>query len=84
MNHLAAEWVKSRGVGGRGDGRPDLADDSVNGVITTIPPSLQYKREVTGEAALTFALSFLFICLPHLPVSLFVVQQSSPGSGLHG
>lgn len=30
MNHLAAEWEKSRVVGGRGDGKPDLADDSVN------------------------------------------------------
>lgn len=43
MNHLAAEWEKSRGVGGREDGRPDLADDSVNGVITSIPLGLQYK-----------------------------------------
>lgn len=54
MNHLAAEWEKSRGVGGREDGRPDLADDSVNGVITTIPLSLQYKQEVTTKAALSF------------------------------
>lgn len=57
MNHSAAEWEKSRGVGGREDGRPDLADDSVNGVITTIPLSPQYKQEVTDEAALTFAVS---------------------------
>lgn len=57
MNHLAVEWERSRGVGGREDGRPDLADDSVNGVITTIPLSLQYKQEVTNQAALTFAVS---------------------------
>lgn len=57
MNHLAVEWERSRGVGGREDGRPDLADDSVNGVITTIPLSLQYKQEVTNKAALTFAVS---------------------------
>lgn len=58
MNHLAAEWEKSRGVGGREDGRPDLADDSVNGVIATIPPSLHYKQEVTNKPALTPALPF--------------------------
>lgn len=58
MNHLAAEWRKSRGVGGREDGRPDLAADSVNGVITTIPLSVQYKQEVTNQAVLTFAVSF--------------------------
>lgn len=64
MNHSAAEWEKSRGVGGREDGRPDLADDSVNGVITTIPLSPHYKREVTDEAALTFAVSYSYS--PHL------------------
>lgn len=64
MNHSAAEWEKSRGVGGREDGRPDLADDSVNGVITTIPLSPHYKREVTDEAALTFAVSSSYS--PHL------------------
>lgn len=65
MNHLAAEWQKSRGVGGREDGRPDLADDSVNGVITTIPLSLQYKQEVTNKAVLRscclFFSSFMFL-----------------------
>lgn len=64
MNHSAAEWEKCRGVGGREDGRPDLADDSVNGVITTIPLSPHYKREVTDEAALTFAVSSSYS--PHL------------------
>lgn len=57
MNYLAAEWEKTRGVGGREYGRPDLADDSVNVVITAFPLSLQYKQEVTKKAALTFAVS---------------------------
>lgn len=60
MNHLSTEWERSKGVGGREDGRPDLADDSVNGVITTIPLSLQYKQEVTNKAALAFAVSSSF------------------------
>lgn len=58
MNHLAAEWRESGGVGGREDGRPDLAADSVNGVITAIPPSVQHKQEVTNGAALALASSF--------------------------
>lgn len=58
MNHLAAEWRESGGVGGREDGRPDLAADSVNGVITAIPPSAQHKQEVTNGAALALASSF--------------------------
>lgn len=57
MNHLADEWEKSRGVGGREDGMPDLVDDSVNEVIKTIPLSLQYKHEITNEAVLTLAVS---------------------------
>lgn len=73
MNHLAAEWEKSRGVGGREDGRPDLADDSVNGVITTIPLSLQHKQEVTDQAALPPPPSPLlcFIYVSHLSVVFF-------------
>lgn len=70
MNHLAAEYMKSRGVGGREDGRPDLVDDSVNGVITAIPWRLQYKQEVTDGAALALAVSSSssFLSLLHLTV----------------
>lgn len=58
MNHLAC-WVGAEQRSGRESrtGGPDPADDSVNGVITTIPPSPQYKQEVTDVAALTFAVS---------------------------
>lgn len=38
------EWEKMGG--------PDLADDSVNGVITSVPLRVQYKREVTHRAKL--------------------------------
>lgn len=31
---------------------PDLADDSVNGVITSVPLSVRYKPEVTHQAKL--------------------------------
>ena len=50
-------------------GRPDLSDESVNGVITIIPLGLHYKQEVTKKAALTFVASSpsssftSFICL---------------------
>lgn len=92
MNHLAAEWEKSRGVGGREDGRPDLADDSVNGVITTIPLSLQYKQEVTNKAALAFAVSISSslhlspssIWQFHVFVCCCFLGQSYTGSGLFG
>lgn len=43
-------------------GGPDLADDSVNGVITSVPLSVQYKREVTHQAK-------LFLSLPSSPAS---------------
>lgn len=56
MKHLAVEWEKSKGVGGKEYGRPDPADDSVNGVITSIPLSLHYKHMLTVETALHFAL----------------------------
>lgn len=75
MNHLAAEWEKSRGVGGREDGRPDLADDSVNGVIATIPPSLHYKQEVTNKPALTSALPFSSSCLHLSPLAHLSVSH---------
>lgn len=51
-------------MGGREDGGPDLADDSVNGVIISGPLSVQYKQEVTHQAKL---LSFF---LPFLPTSV--------------
>lgn len=58
-------------VGGREDGMPDLADDSVNGVFITIPLSVQYIEKLTHQAELTFPDSFLFICLLYLSVSHF-------------
>lgn len=79
MNHLAAEWEKSRGVGGREDGRPDLADGSVNGVITSIPLGLQYKQEITDKAALTFVVSSSFssfICLSVSCLFSFFLRQN--------
>lgn len=79
MNHLAAEWEKSRGVGGREDGRPDLADGSVNGVITSIPLGLQYKQEITDKAALTFVVSSSFssfICLSVSCLFVFFLRQN--------
>lgn len=44
-------------------GGGDLADDSVNGVITSVPLSVQYKREVTHQAK-------LFSSLPSSPTSV--------------
>lgn len=58
MNHLAAEWEKSRGVGGRENGMPDLVDDSVNGVITTIPLS-----QTRGYAHFGGFFFFFFLCI---------------------
>lgn len=73
MKHLAADWTKSRVVGGREDGGPDLADDSVNGVIISGPLSVQYKQEVTHQAKLlsSFLSSPTSVTFTHLPVFVF-------------
>lgn len=54
-------------------GGPDLADDSVNGVITSVPLSVQYKQEVTHQAKLlpSFHSSSTFVTFARLP--LFVL-----------
>lgn len=73
MKHLAADWTKSRVVGGREDGGPDLADDSVNGVIISSPLSVQYKQEVTHQAKLlsSFLSSPTSVTFTHLPMFVF-------------
>lgn len=73
MKHLAADWTKSRVVGGREDGGPDLADDSVNGVIISGPLSVQYKQEVTHQAKLlsSFLSPPTSVTFTHLPVFVF-------------
>lgn len=75
--------------GGREDGRPDLADDSVNGVITTIPLSVQYKQEVTFSSCVPF---FHFSPSPYLSSTsvtfthllLFVLGLNCTGSHMCG
>lgn len=86
MKHLAAEWERSRGVGGSVDGRPDLADDSVNGVITTIPLSLHYKQEVTNKAVLALAVSSpsSLHLSPSCAVSLQHLLKDTTGSLVYG
>lgn len=73
MKHLAADWTKNRVVGGREDGGPDLADDSVNGVIINGPLSVQYKQQVTHQAKLlsSFLSSPTSVTFTHLLVFVF-------------
>lgn len=80
MNHLAAEWEM---VGGRGAGRSDLVDDSVCGVITSIPGRLQNKQEVTDGAALPLSLFLLLLFtffLLDLSVVCLLQRQSDAGA----
>lgn len=53
-------------------GGSDLADDSVNGVITSVPLSVQYKLEVTHQAKLLLSLpSPTSVTFTHLLLCLF-------------
>lgn len=81
LSHFTAGCRKSRGVGDGEDERPDLAVDSVNGVIITIPVSVHYKQEVTRQAPSLlfffplFASFMSFICQCHTIYYSFVISK---------
>lgn len=67
-------WVNEEQRSGRERwwGGPDLADDSVNGVITSVPLSVQYKREVTHQAELFSSLPSSLTSVTFTHLLLFV------------